>query len=325
MKVCLVIIYNHNFEKNVEVLDRIYADRFSAVWHVMPFYNGNRKNVIGVYECSYQFSGYIAQASRVFARSNYTHYVFVADDMVINPVLNEANIVEYLRVGDRDGFVAFQGLLTNNSLINWCGWSVPGCLNMLSTSNATEWRGFMPTISEARSKFESVGLDWRDSVSKRFLDFVCIFLRVNKKSPYAMRTNPAIRLVAKAFSRLQFGRDRINIESRELIYPVTWGYADFVVVPQCASEIFFRYCGIFAAMRQFVEIAIPTALTLACDKVLQLCDIGLHADPPGVDGVRLSSYIEETYSLSYKKFLDEYPKDYVFIHPVKLSRWEDLP
>ena len=324
MKICLVIIYNHNFEKNIDVLDRIYAGRFSHVYHVMPFYRGSRANVIGVYECSYQFNGYIAQASKIFSDETYSHYVFVADDMCLNPNFNESNIVNLLKLEESEGFLPIRRLLTDRDFIDWSGWGVPGVLNMASTENATEWQAFFPTPEEARKKFQSVGLDWRRVVSIKTISFMSRFLRANQDNPYKIKTNPVVRMLARWFCKPS-GRDAVPLDSKKIMYPLVWGYADFFVLPQSAAVEFFRLCGIFAAMRQFVEIAIPTALTLTCKRVQTLKTTGLKADPPGEDHIRLSNVIEERYDLSYERFLSDYPHDYVYVHPIKISRWRDLP
>ena len=48
-EVCLLIIYNHRYDDNIEKLERIYKNRFSDIYHIVPFYNGTIENVIPVY------------------------------------------------------------------------------------------------------------------------------------------------------------------------------------------------------------------------------------------------------------------------------------
>ena len=40
-KVALLVIYNHRYDKNIVRVKQIYAKRFSYIYHVMPFYDGN--------------------------------------------------------------------------------------------------------------------------------------------------------------------------------------------------------------------------------------------------------------------------------------------
>lgn len=54
-KVALVVIYNHRYDKNIARVKSIYAKRFSYIYHVMPFYDGDKQDVIPVFESSYCF------------------------------------------------------------------------------------------------------------------------------------------------------------------------------------------------------------------------------------------------------------------------------
>ena len=49
VSVCLVIFQNHQYTRNIEVLDRLYGERFDHIVHVVPFYDGSRDDVIPVY------------------------------------------------------------------------------------------------------------------------------------------------------------------------------------------------------------------------------------------------------------------------------------
>ncbi len=56
-KIALVIIYNHQYNKNIDILERIYKGRFSHIYHLIPFYQGDKENVIPVYDASLYFQG----------------------------------------------------------------------------------------------------------------------------------------------------------------------------------------------------------------------------------------------------------------------------
>jgi len=88
-KIVLIIIFNHRYDDNLEKLDRIYKNRFSNVYYIMPFYDGPRLDVIPVYENSFCFQGYVAQALASFYMRDCTHYVFIGDDLLLNPNLNQ--------------------------------------------------------------------------------------------------------------------------------------------------------------------------------------------------------------------------------------------
>lgn len=91
-KVALLVVYNHRYDKNIARVRELYAKRFSHIYHIMPFYDGYEQDVIPVYESSYCFSGYLSQAYTHIGDKGFTHFLVVADDMILNPVINELSI-----------------------------------------------------------------------------------------------------------------------------------------------------------------------------------------------------------------------------------------
>ena len=79
-KTALLVVYNHRFDKNIGRIRELYANRFSYVYHVMPFYDGNEPDVIPVFDSSYCFSGYIAQAYSHLRNDGFTHF-FIVDSI----------------------------------------------------------------------------------------------------------------------------------------------------------------------------------------------------------------------------------------------------
>ena len=104
-KIALLVIYNHRYDKNIPRINQVYANRFSYVYHIVPFYDGDLENVIPVYDNSFQFQGYISQAYQHLKGKGFTHFVCVADDMVINPQLNEHNFFELSGIDEDACFV----------------------------------------------------------------------------------------------------------------------------------------------------------------------------------------------------------------------------
>lgn len=98
MKIALFVVYNHRYDKNIPRIEALYSGRFSNVFHLVPFYDGDKENVIAVYESSYYFQSYIAQAYHRIKNDGYTHYITVADDMIINPAITENNIFEFTKI-----------------------------------------------------------------------------------------------------------------------------------------------------------------------------------------------------------------------------------
>lgn len=320
-QVCLIVIYNHNYEKNISLINAVYKGRFSSIFHIMPFYRGNERNVIGVYDSSYQFNGYIAQAANQFVNEGYSHYVFVADDMVINPLYNEHNIVRELNLSDNSAFLLKRKMLDNRSVIDWRGWAIPGLLNMNSHANSAEWRSFMPSIHDARLAFEEAGLEWKNMVSPDLFEWLKHRMKINPENPYKVVIPKWFAVLTRLMLRLGFWRNRNGVEDG--LYPLTWGYSDFFVIPSACVSNFVHYLGVFAAMRQFVEIAIPTAVTLSCHTVVSLSDIDKKVET-GQDGMTFIENLTGKYDGDFNKMMSDFPKDYLFYHPIKLSRWRNV-
>lgn len=77
-RVCLSIIFNHKYDINIPLLERMYNKRFSSLFYIVPFSSGkiegvSSNRIIPVYETSYCFQGYISQAYERIKNNNYTH------------------------------------------------------------------------------------------------------------------------------------------------------------------------------------------------------------------------------------------------------------
>ena len=80
------------------MLKLIYGRRFSQLVFLCPYYSGDDSDVISVYENSYQFPGYILQAYEKIVARKSDYFFFISDDVLLNPSINEDNIVEVLEL-----------------------------------------------------------------------------------------------------------------------------------------------------------------------------------------------------------------------------------
>lgn len=98
MNVKLVVVFNHRFDGNIPILNRLYAGRFSSVNYLVPFYNGKKlvggNRIIPVYDSSYQFNGFFAQGFDEFYDEDADYYFFVGDDVLLKPEVNENTVFE---------------------------------------------------------------------------------------------------------------------------------------------------------------------------------------------------------------------------------------
>lgn len=313
MKICLVIVYNHNYEKNIPVLNRIYAGRFSHIFHVMPFYQGSDPHVIGVYENSFQFSGYIAQAY-VRLPKDCAQYVFVADDMVLNPTFDETNIVNRLNLLSDTCITTGVRVVTDQDFL-FSSLIRPSIIALNYTCNACEWRRFMLDSDAAWELFEKQGFSRVTGVSRRLYEFFSAGQRLMRKTYFHTKWIPPFGFLTR-FARF--------FASNEKLYPLATGYSDFLIIPQGQLSNFSHMCGVLAAARVFVEVAIPTALVLSSNRIRLVEQTGYKCET-GVADYSVRQKLEQESQLDYGQFSSKFPADYLFIHPIKLSKWKNLP
>jgi len=104
-----------------------------------------------------------------------------------------------------------------------------------------------------------------------------------------------------------------------LSYPIVGSYSDICVVSSDAIKEFCHYCGVFAATRLFVEMALPTALVLSAKKIVTEKELELQGKVLCSQQDRKE--LVDKYSNSLQKLIVDFPTNYLYLHPVKLSQW----
>ena len=312
-KISAVFLFNHKFEPNVPKLESLYGDRFSNRKYVMPFGTESDK-VIPVYETSYRFSGHLAQARERILDDDVSHYVVISDDLIVNPALNEENIISSLGLGPNSGYIKSLGSLDD---LRYRWWRALMILNDFErTDQYFDYRAELPPAQEAKARFEAMGLRFPRPVP-----------RSREEWRFTFRTLP------KELKRTDWGTIYTK-HGKPAPYPLLCGYADFFVVPGKAMRSFLYYCGVFAALNVFAEAAVPTALALAVDDLITELKPGELFDDPDAarnpdarfKGVEFWTG-EETEAFAARfgndmnHLVEEFPSDWLYVHPVKLSRW----
>ncbi|MCE5198295.1 MAG: hypothetical protein ABFD54_11640 [Armatimonadota bacterium] len=312
--VCLVIIFNHRYEANLEKLDFIYKDRFPNVRYLMPFYDGPRKDVIGVFEDSILFEGHIAQACSSFIDSQFTHYVFAADDLILNPTINASNIIDSLCL--EPGAAYIKNLTTLSDVYLW--WIQVQRIFESFRFTRFNYRSQLPPAEEAEKRLKHHGLEPG-------------YLTFNN-----LRHWDGNFRITDFCGYRNFARKAIHYRKpRPLPYPMAAGYSDFFIVPANIISEFCRLCGVFAAMNLWVEVAIPTALVLCCNSIKTEFVIGenwvtgSHYSKPGCwKGTELWEWTEATVQsietnndLYLNQLNNSFGDKELYIHPIKLSKW----
>jgi hypothetical protein len=289
-KVALLVVYNHRFDRNIPIVEKIYKDRFNNIFHIVPFYDGNKENVIPVYENSYYFQGYIAQAYTHLVGKGFTHFFVIADDLILNPKVNEENLWDELGIAKDDN------LLPDLKILQTYGYwrQIPRALRYNPSPKGVEIGKVLPTREKAIEIFKERGIP------------------TTKIEISSLISHKNLKEFAKSIYHFPF--------KFSLPYPLVGGYADIFLVTNDIMGKFCNYCGAFAATNLFVEIAIPTALQLATNKIKYITDGKLKNGALWTDSEK--NGFNSKYSFNFKNLMDNFPKDKLYIHPVKLSKWD---
>lgn len=274
-KPCLCIVFNHPFPQNIAVLEKIYRPRFSNLKFLVPFYRDeSNPDVIPVYRGSYTHQGFATDAYASLKDIDCSHYIFLQDDVLLNPTLNEDTLLPTLGVGKNDGFIN----QISNLVMDIGGWHwILGILwkffyprNQLSGSGVDSTETMLRYLPPVEKAMERLG---RYGVVKPVITRHAASLAeesVVLDIPYFGTGDRELvrgmnRLVVESLFATTPEKDRI-----ELPYPLAlsaWG-ADFFAVPKKDFANYQHYAGILAAASTFAEVSVATALALAVDSIV---------------------------------------------------------
>lgn len=302
-EVVLIIIYNHQYNKNIEILEQIYKDRFSNIYHLVPFYTGEKKNVIPVFECSYNFQGYVSQGFKTYFKEEYKHYFFVADDLILNPIINETNYTQHLKLNSKTSFLPeIIGLHERGEF-----WT--------HVVRAFKWNINFPGV-EAKNELP----DYTTAI-QLFAKFGLIIKPLTYLQLYKKQEFPGLAKIKKFQSYYLWKKTLFKNKNKEfhLSYPLVSSYSDIFVISSDAIKQFSQYCGVFAATRLFVEIAVPTAIVLSASEIVIQKDLKLQG---GALWTPEQCEILDKYDGKLELLLNDFPENLLYLHPIKLSKWK---
>lgn len=312
-KVCLVIEFNHRFDNNLPLLRKIYGERFSEIRFLMPFYDGADSDVIPVYESSYQFQGYLIQAYEKLKDIPCTHYLFIGDDLIINPTFDEKNFVERTNMQDKKFLCMKLAPLNSSNKFKW--WWTESFSSKPFFDRSTTWQGSLYAYDEAMAKFNDFfGAKYKETYDEAFFG-----------DPNVPGRNLMHRWNnAEEFSRVVEEFKKSNGNTLHIPYPMAFrgGGGDIFCISKDSLFEFSRLCGIFSAMNMFVEIAIPTAavLTFKRSEVEFFPNEVLLFFWSGNDRKAFA----EKYDTDFSRLYNEWDEKIFSIHPVKLSGWKNI-
>ena len=325
MKAALVVIFNHRYEKNIPKLEEYYAERFSHRSYLVPFAPAESERVLRVIENGWCFSGHIAQAVERFKAHEVSHYVFAGDDLILHPNLNETSILDALQLDVSTAYI--KSLSSADGVRYSWPWSMYA-YNSLPNAKF-DYRKELPAGNDALLRFEKLGIRFRKPRPRTKADLKWLEFPARPKS--LREAYWALKLVRPYLVSLsQF----VASFGKTSDFPLLAGYADLIVVPAEHIDSFAHYCGVFAAMNMFAEVAVPTALALSCDKIRTELLMGDHFADPGARvapetrrrglelwGKQIPAF-GNSLKFSWSALMEQFPNEALYYHPIKLSQWK---
>ena len=293
--ICLSIVFNHQFEQNIPKLKRLYDKRFSTIRYLSPFSKTDDKEIIPIHEKSVHFQGYFAQAYRHLPKEC-EYYVFCGDDLILNPCLNEGNLINTLNCDD-SAYIKYLNPIWEHSF----AWhKFEECNRFTENEFTIPYQNLLPSRNDLLKIYENHGLYYRNLGFHNFKGIKEKIITTNR-----------IKSGISFFLR--------NRNKRFINYPLVEGYSDLIVVPQAHLELFCHYCGIFAAMNLWVDAAVATALILSGSEIRTEKD----SKCSGTEYWKGEEIINRLKSTNSKlsKIGEIFKEDELYIHPIKLSSY----
>ena len=276
----LVFVYNHCHPDNVTLLEKIYKDRFSNIYHLIPFYESKRHpNVIPVYDNSFYYQGFLAQGFNNYYSEDYSHYIFIADDFMLNPRLNESNFTTWFGLEDKPKDRCFFPTRFNNigSFVKESSRTAPWAYNYRAQIPGLQGQKLLPSFSEALRYFQAKGLDTglfkeeskeqksyyynKHSYSYNYDTYHQAIQKFNRP-PRLLKNHFLKAMPSPLFILWKLFKVRNMFKPYTMGYPFAVGFSDILVIPAKHIKSFTKYLGVFAAANLYVDISISTAMIL---------------------------------------------------------------
>lgn len=315
--VALVIIYNHRFDANIPKLEKFYQNRFEFIYHLVPFYDGDIQNVIPVFEKSFYFQAHVITAWCQLKNKGFEQFVFVGDDLLLHPSIDENNINSTLKLELEMAFLPwYWGTISDlpleypNLMPAWNSFYQRKHLK----HHALDWKNALPSYSMAEEKLKQHGFQ----IKKLSLN--------NLKGYYGNYNYKHVKNRLRNLVSLFFQN------KRKPPYPIVAGYADFFVLPSNKMNEVVSILETFRDIRLWVEFAIPTAVLLVFNKIRTENDLSQKGILPIefyksaertdylIDREKAELVFNKINELKFDKISELFDATDLYIHPVKLSK-----
>lgn len=296
----LCLVYNHNYEGNVDRLNDMYTSRFSAVRHLMPFAHRSDATILPVMASSWNFQSHVAQNWQALISLDVEWFIFAGDDLVLHPDLDQDNLVERFALAGSQAFIKRLRSLSEVSF-GWYFWD-RGVQPWLRATGV-EWQNILPSAKSAAASFVRHGLPTSSAMTFKNM---C----------------PAEGMEGRGVSRralLRGARALLLHGGIDPGYPLAMGYSDIFILHRSVLRDFACYAGVMGAMGVFAEVAIPTALCLATESIVR--EVDLHDAGREIWTFAEQRELVVQHGGELNALLQSWPPDLLWLHPVKFSEW----
>jgi hypothetical protein len=311
------IIYNHRFDANIPKLEKFYQNRFEHIYHLVPFYDGSLENVIPVFEKSFYFQAHVITAWCHLKNKGFDQFVFVGDDLLLHPDINENSIDSTLKLDSDMAFLPwYWGAITDlpfeypNLMPAWNAFYQKKHLK----HHALDWTKSLPSYTVAEEKLNQHGFQFRKLTIKNLKGYYGNY----KYRHFKNRFRNLITLYLQ--------------NKRKPPYPVVAGYADLFVLPANKMDEVVCILESFRDIRLWVEFAIPTAILLCFDKIRTENELSQKGILPIefyksaertdflIDRKKARLVFDKINNQNFNGLSELFDDSDLYIHPVKLSK-----
>lgn len=322
-KTALIVLYNHNYEKNLPTIRKIYGERFSQILQLMPFYYGNDADVVPVYGNSFVFHTYIAQAKERMKQLDCDDFLIVGDDVLLHPDFNETSTHELLNLAPGAFYLDDIVNISDGEYYR----AVKEASNFTTTPPGLDSSANRkaPTYEEAETILKKKGY-LTDTLMKKAKPY---WLPFEKPLMGNLYKNYRV-LRARAWHLRNTLKNRLF--PKRMSYPCVFGYSDIISVPRERLDEWCNLLEIFATWQMFVELAIPTATLLltdaqiskSADTAKKTGNVWYPQSPAHFSATSaLINELSEKCDKKISKLAEYFPQEYLYLHPVKLSAFRD--
>ena len=293
--ICLSFVFNHQFEQNIPKLRKLYDDRFSTIRYLSPFSRSQNSDIIPIFETSIHFQGYFAQAFSHLP-NDCEYYVFCGDDLILNPCLNENNLINELNCND-SSYIKYLNPIWEHS---YAWHKFDECNQFTEKEYTIPFQELLPSRNKLLEVYENHGLKYRNLGLHNFNG-------IKDKEITVQRIKAGLSFFFR------------NGNKRFVNYPLVEGYSDLIVIPKDNLKLFCHYCGIFAAMNLWVDAAVATALLLSASQVKTEIDTKYF----GTEYWNIEELHKRLCPVNKKldKISEVFKENELYIHPIKLSSY----